>query len=69
MTLNDEALRAFLRFSLKRVGPSDLRELVDSLTAYFPDLQPATIHDCLNSLLSEGLILLDKDFKYAAPNL
>lgn len=67
MTLDDEALRAFLRFSLKRVGPADFPELADSLTAYFPNLQAATIHDCLNNLLSDGLIGLDKDWKYFCP--
>ena len=67
MTLDDEALRAFLRFTLKKVGPADLRELVESLTAYFPGLQPATIHGTLNDLLVEGLIKLSPDFKYATP--
>lgn len=67
MTIDDEALRALLRFTLKSVGPADLRELCESLCAYFPGLQPATIHSTLNDLLVEGLIGLDHNTKYFCP--
>lgn len=67
MTLDDEALRAFLRFTLKKVGPADFRELCESLISYFPGLQPAQIHGALNDLLVEGLIGLDKIYNYFCP--
>lgn len=68
MTIDDEALRAFLCFTLKKVGPADFRELVDGLTSYFPGLHPGTIHGCLNDLLVEGIIGLEKEtFKYFCP--
>ena len=62
--LTEEGLRALLRFTLKTVGPADLRELVKALTEFFPDLPPATIHDSLNNLLASGVLSLSKDGIY-----
>lgn len=58
--LTPEELRPLLQFTLRAVGPASLGELLESLTGFFPDLKPATIHDGLNCLLSEGLIELSK---------
>ena len=55
-----EQLRPLLQFTLRTVGPATLGELLEALTGFFPDLKPATIHDGLNCLLSEGLIELSK---------
>lgn len=62
--LTPEELRPFLQFTLRAVGPASLRELLESLTGFFPDLKPATVHDGLNCLLSEGLIVLSKTGVY-----
>lgn len=56
--MSNEDLAKLLRYTLRSVGPVGLSELISGLTFVFTDLEPATIHDSLNNLLSSGVVKL-----------